>query len=800
MYEKLPDGTYQKMSVTVDVNMSASFDYWDDRNECPGIKNEIIWGSHDAWVNGGIPEHGLSGMDFVLGGDAEEAGFKIVATEITKMIVDENGHRIKPSIDTHIVNSFDLYQNKNGNPNSVVGLDINKYNIPANYDGYTKVHTKDIKVGPDGMGLVYDYDVTPGMFYIQEDKDSIVDSFKDADGETWHYVGTRIETEYPWRDQPNYNKDVVHVSETYTKDGGKDYNSIPDVLGPYTDINGKDTYYNQETGKNEILRNGFLEFFVYNIYEPEKAEVKVEKEWENGTAPEGASVDVVLKRYKLVPNGSITPPEPTTADLTINDSYSGLSGDRHYSASYHVTGPEGFDHTYQWTGEPIVIPDVDFGQYSVTKTAVAQEGYDADNLNEEQTVTVGVSGGGVTFAGTTYTRQNTSAQYYHVLVFSSDTLNQGTEHIADNGHYAWVDTDYPAGTVLNFTVGVPAWNNNSTYSYSINYGSPVTIPKGQTMSQEITVDRDITIVINGTTPYYSQWLNPVPSVSVKSTPNRTLRTMAKRGSLRAASAYVLSNSGGNPELEGYTWQEDTTWYDGEGLTVHLPDAGSWAKTIGDLEKEDPYGNVYVYYIDSVTENGMPSGMTAQITLDGDNKLFVYGDHADEGSTHTNDTLKVKNILATGTTITVQKVICGTTTPLPGAEFTIRKYTDAEHRNEIEDDEFPIVQTVNANGQIILEDLKVGYYKLEESDTPEGYIKTSADPYFEVRQNSTTKDIEVVFANTDMVTYADSIFTVENEPGAVLPSTGGPGTRLFTILGSILILGAGVLLWRRRRLI
>ena len=37
-------------------------------------------------------------------------------------------------------------------------------------------------------------------------------------------------------------------------------------------------------------------------------------------------------------------------------------------------------------------------------------------------------------------------------------------------------------------------------------------------------------------------------------------------------------------------------------------------------------------------------------------------------------------------------------------------------------------------------------------------------------------------------------------GYVLPSTGGPGTRRFTVLGSILILGAGIMLWRRRRLI
>ena len=42
--------------------------------------------------------------------------------------------------------------------------------------------------------------------------------------------------------------------------------------------------------------------------------------------------------------------------------------------------------------------------------------------------------------------------------------------------------------------------------------------------------------------------------------------------------------------------------------------------------------------------------------------------------------------------------------------------------------------------------------------------------------------------------------VENTPGAELPHTGGVGTRLFTIIGSMLTLGAGLLLWRRRSLI
>ena len=55
-------------------------------------------------------------------------------------------------------------------------------------------------------------------------------------------------------------------------------------------------------------------------------------------------------------------------------------------------------------------------------------------------------------------------------------------------------------------------------------------------------------------------------------------------------------------------------------------------------------------------------------------------------------------------------------------------------------------------------------------------------------------------NIEAKDATNAVFKVENEPGAALPNTGGPGTRLFTILGSIMILGAGVLLWRRRRLI
>ena len=96
--------------------------------------------------------------------------------------------------------------------------------------------------------------------------------------------------------------------------------------------------------------------------------------------------------------------------------------------------------------------------------------------------------------------------------------------------------------------------------------------------------------------------------------------------------------------------------------------------------------------------------------------------------------------------------------------------------------------------------------IEETSAPAGYVKQrEIKIYFTVSEGSTvtyTDEAGETIESQTLVTYtpADQSFTVGNTPGAALPNTGGPGTRLFTILGSILILGAGVLLWKRRRLV
>ena len=113
-------------------------------------------------------------------------------------------------------------------------------------------------------------------------------------------------------------------------------------------------------------------------------------------------------------------------------------------------------------------------------------------------------------------------------------------------------------------------------------------------------------------------------------------------------------------------------------------------------------------------------------------------------------------------------------------------------------------TVTETTGIILEDLLPGEYHIEETIAPDGYIITLQPFDFTVNADGTVSypgaDDNALVTIIEKDGTAPAGFEIGNTPGAALPSTGGPGTRLFTILGSILIFGAGVLLWRRRRLI
>ena len=164
-------------------------------------------------------------------------------------------------------------------------------------------------------------------------------------------------------------------------------------------------------------------------------------------------------------------------------------------------------------------------------------------------------------------------------------------------------------------------------------------------------------------------------------------------------------------------------------------------------------------------------------------------------------------------LNILKVEKDSDTPLQDAEFTLYKIDETSSiLNEDKTTERKV--TTNDQGQASFERLPIGYYVIRETNPPTGYVITGENSFYievtdtginlltkgEGAPNTWAKDA-TSYGNvkTFTVTAGSSAqATVENEPGTELPHTGGPGTRLFTILGSILAAGAGLLLWRRRK--
>lgn len=97
----------------------------------------------------------------------------------------------------------------------------------------------------------------------------------------------------------------------------------------------------------------------------------------------------------------------------------------------------------------------------------------------------------------------------------------------------------------------------------------------------------------------------------------------------------------------------------------------------------------------------------------------------------------------------------------------------------------------ADGKLTVSGLEQGTYYLKETLAPAGY-------------NLLTAPVKVVIGANGAITVDDATttsteVTIVNNVGTVLPETGGIGTTLFYVLGSILVLGAGILLVTKKRM-
>lgn len=152
-----------------------------------------------------------------------------------------------------------------------------------------------------------------------------------------------------------------------------------------------------------------------------------------------------------------------------------------------------------------------------------------------------------------------------------------------------------------------------------------------------------------------------------------------------------------------------------------------------------------------------------------------------------------------------------TNPLAGAVFTLTK---------IDDSTKVYTATSDSNGYLVgFTGLDAGKYELVETTAPAGYVTDTTKHTVEIsatyNANGTLASYSIAIDGQATSTYeatyttgtptitqiagTQSTLTIENTKIPALPSTGGIGTTIFYVTGSILLVGAAILLITKKRM-
>ncbi len=266
---------------------------------------------------------------------------------------------------------------------------------------------------------------------------------------------------------------------------------------------------------------------------------------------------------------------------------------------------------------------------------------------------------------------------------------------------------------------------------------------------------------------------------------------------------------------------------GEATETDVEDTNYTVKTTGVCAKECSFevefnneftatlGNgdqIIVYYTATVNKDAVVAGIgnpnKTSLTY-GDNPDNLNETEEDETKTYTFEFDLVKttesNELLTGATFQLFTTEDGTT-PIQFVK------ENGNYRKATEADKTTSADIVVEGGKVTIIGLDGGSsYWLEETVAPDGYNKLAGRVEVKLTEmvidgegnasvnigsgeNAGASDAEV---NGD--TYVSGGVEVENKAGSLLPSTGGIGTTIFYVVGTILVLGAGILLVTKRRM-
>lgn len=373
--------------------------------------------------------------------------------------------------------------------------------------------------------------------------------------------------------------------------------------------------------------------------EPKKTEVEVEKVWSGGDAPDGASVEVTLERYKLVED----PNAQGSGKIVIKDSYTGLPSGHTYHVKYTITGPDNYSETvervFNDTSKSIEETVLDVptgGPYIVEKQVSSIQGYSINNSSGTQNATVPKNGSvDAQFAQSTFTRNS-----YRVRIYAMNQQDMNNLELYSENYY-------PAESSLSLAISHNAYNWGF-FSFTVSSNTGWTSDQYSSDSSQVftnNLDRDIDLYVrcsnNGWHKGYD-WIKD-PYIT-GANPVRMNAPRSKAKAAKAPSAETINKTAEDPTLpdppKDTLYVKDTE-YTGK---ITLSD-GKWTDKLTDLDAYNDYGP-YVYYIKEIKETGMPRGTTVSITNE------VTKDGAENVLTVTNTVplgnLKItKNILKNG---------------------------------------------------------------------------------------------------------------------------------------------------------
>ena len=225
------------------------------------------------------------------------------------------------------------------------------------------------------------------------------------------------------------------------------------------------------------------------------------------------------------------------------------------------------------------------------------------------------------------------------------------------------------------------------------------------------------------------------------------------------------------------------------------------KAVANITQDE--NKVVVEYNATLNENAVigSAGNTNDVELTYSNNPNDTGD----GTTKPADTGKTpKDTVKVFTYQTIINKVDQDGKALSGAEFTlVKKNKDGSTKN--------VDVVKNAEGtSFTFKGLDAGNYVLEETKTPDGYNtikaieftidadydKEADDPQLTKLSGDVTSGVAKFDANkADGSLKADIV----NRKGSLLPSTGGMGTTILYVVGSILVLVAAILLITKKRM-